>query len=386
MSYPVDDTGFTAPTARELLEDFREAFEDEAGFAPDWDRDTFFGALSVALSTNLGDLSEAVQLLADSRSINNASGVILDDLCSLVGVYRQEATASTVDLDLGGASGTFVPAGKVVEDDEGVRWTLDEDATLPATGVRAIAQETGPITAPAGTPWSIATPVSGWDSVDNPADAVVGQSRESDAELLRRRARALQIGTTGTIAGIRVAVEQLDFVDQALVVDNPSATQTTVEGILLDPHSYAVIVFPNVSTTDDREDLAKLLLSVAPAGIKPVGTETEDVEANDGYLVTMRWNHATQQSVNVDVTVTLEPSATVSNSDVTTQIEDIVAEFFSELSVSETVKYHEVYDILTDVEAADEFDTISLTLDSGSANIEIPSSKVATNNTTVTVS
>ena len=80
-------------------------------------------------------LDELGQQAYNSKDPNKATGQDLDVLCVLTGTFRDEGTASTIDLTLTGVAYTTISAGVRVESTEtGVRWTLDSDVTLSAGG------------------------------------------------------------------------------------------------------------------------------------------------------------------------------------------------------------------------------------------------------------
>lgn len=381
MSFDVSDKGFTAPTARQIINELRGRISDALGFAPDFSRDTFYGAWAASVGSILGDMAEGVQLIYDQRSIQNATGAQLDDLCALVGVFRRDATPSVIDLDLNGVDTTFVPAGVIVEDENGERWVSQEDATLDATAVRFEAITPGPIT---GSSFIIRTPVDGWSEVTNPTNLVLGDARETDTELLRRRAVSLQIGTTGSVEGIYANVDALDFIRNALVFDNPSPNTATVEGVSMPPHSVAVVVSPSGLVAEDRATLAQAILASKPAGIATVGSETETVVTSLGIGVDVNFDYATPVSVNVVVTYTISTTADITTTEVEEQMTSAIDDYFAALEVGEDVIYHRLYGAIASIEASDLLDGFGLTLDGSSTNYDTGLGEIATPNTSVT--
>ena len=152
--------GYTPIRSAEYLTLLRAAIATElvaAGITAeiDWAADTILGTITSVTAASLGRLGEVAQAVYDARSPNNATGAQLDDLCTIVGVSRLDATYSTAAVTLTGTSGTIIPAGSVVSGggtDGLARWTLAASVTLASgTGTGAVtAEDVGAIAAAIG--------------------------------------------------------------------------------------------------------------------------------------------------------------------------------------------------------------------------------------------
>lgn len=89
---------------------------------------------------------------------------------------------------------------------------------------------TGPIPASANSLTQIDTPISGWASVNNPLDALVGTNEENDTEALQRRDRLLAEQANGPIQSIVEKVLEVPGVTQALGFEN--RTEAAVQNII----------------------------------------------------------------------------------------------------------------------------------------------------------
>lgn len=100
----------------------------------------------------------------------------------------------------------------------------------PAQGIgSATATQTGPLFAPAGTLTVINSPISGWNAVNNPLDAIPGTNIETDTEALARRNTLLAENANGPIQSIVEKVLEVPGVMQALPFEN--LTQAAVQVI-----------------------------------------------------------------------------------------------------------------------------------------------------------
>lgn len=91
--------------------------------------------------------------------------------------------------------------------------------------VTATATVTGPLFAAAESINTIDTAVSGWTSVSNPADAILGRDIETDTEALQRRLRLLSAPANGPLQAIVADVLLVDDVTSAAGFENVSIEQ-----------------------------------------------------------------------------------------------------------------------------------------------------------------
>ena len=370
----LSSTGFTKPRAADWLAVLQAAYLTElaARGLPtdiDFDRNGFEGPLFVALAAAFGDISDILQALWDMTAANNATGVQLDNLSQLVGVNGQGATKSTATVTLSGTAATIVPANAVVSGggtDGAARWLTTADATIGGGGtvdVTVEAEAAGATEALAAEIDTIVTPVTGWTAVTNAAAATVGQANETDADLRTRRAASLQIRGASALKAIRANLLALDYIDAASVIHNPSPTTDVIEGLTLDPHSLAVVVYPEPSTDARKAEVAQTIWSHAPP-LKLVGTGvTATVTAGDGVAVPVAYDVAATVAVTVVVVVTLESGYGLG--DVDTVIQAAITAHFAALDVGEDVEDLDLYALIAAVPGVKRVTT--LTLDGGTA-------------------
>lgn len=93
-----------------------------------------------------------------------------------------------------------------------------------------LAQEYGPIAAPAGSLNQIVTPIAGWQSITNFKAGVTGRFQETDAELRLRRANSLNVLGSGTVEAIRARLlQEVPGVTSVTVFENVTLTQSPIE-------------------------------------------------------------------------------------------------------------------------------------------------------------
>ena len=299
--------------------------------------DTPQGMLLRIIAAPLAELWELAQQLYDSFTPSNAEGFQLDNLCALVGVYREPATHSTVTLTLSGTPGSLVPAGSKAEATNGTAWLTDEEVTISGGGtidVLARAEESGSIQAVAGSIDTVVSVVDGWEGVTNAADAEPGQDVETDAELRARRERSLQIVGAGPDGAIRAKLEQLDDIEAAVVISNRTL-ETDARGI--PGAAFLTVLWPN---TADQERIAQAIWETMPAGIRSYGLVEATVTDDQGYSQDVAWSWATAVAIEVQVDIEVDDDFPADGED---QVSAAVLVYAEALKVGDDVLPAKIY-------------------------------------------
>jgi len=371
MSYGLTDEGYIAPRAADFLAIVRDGYIERASLAlgqaivVDWDADVFLGTITALMADQLGDLAEAGQAVYDAVDPSNATGLQLDNLALIVGVSRIPATFSTTTMTITGTAGTIITEGRLVEgggEDGHARWALTEDVTIEIGGtvdVLVQAEEAGEITAIAGAIDTIVTPVDGWTSVTNAADADAGSPRESDADLRKRRQQSLQTSGSRSLNALRANLLEVDGVEAAIVVQNDISVTAIVEGISCTPHSIAVVVHPASLTDAQKKAVARVIYDHIAGGIATNGTGvTSTITDTAGFPQVIRYDFATTLPVTVDVVVELAPGFDLT--DVEDVIKDAITDYFLALSVGDAARRLQLYALIATVEGVDAVTTLDL--------------------------
>lgn len=352
--YGLTDDGYTAPRAADFLTLIRDGYEERTGLTIEWDADTFLGTITAIMADQLGDLAEAGQAVYDAFDVNNASGLQLDNLALIVGVTRTPATYSTCSVTLTGTNGTIVREGSIVEgggEDGHARWEVSENVTIAGGTATVIvtAQEAGATEADAAEIVTIVTPIDGWATVTNAAPATAGSDRESDAALRKRRQASLQTAGSRSLNALRANLLELDGVQAAVVVDNATASTATVEGLSLLPHSIGVVIYPSTLTDAQKQEIAETIYDQLAAGIATNGTGTiATVTGADGYSKTIKWDYASDETVNVAAVLTL--AAGYELDDVQEEAEEAITDYLLALDVGEAARILAILALLAAIE------------------------------------
>lgn len=385
--FGITDEGFQAKRLEDFVIELTEEYEAELGNV-DTSPESVLGVQIGIQAKAFADLWEGYQALYASFYPDSASGIPLDNVLSLTGLKRLDATKSTGTIQATGVNGTAIAAARVVSvTGTGDRFETSAAGTISAaacvtsiieittvtdsidytatingeahtfnSGVSATAQsivtgliaaivggaqpvtpsdngdetitvladdltvsfaitltaemdfgditsnipviseEFGPIAGLSGTIVTIETPVSGWDSVNNAFDMVLGRDDETDTNARLRRSESLQVSGAGTIEAIKARLLQVDNVTGALVEENIT--------LITDGSGRPGKSFEAIVAGGDDQDIADLIWEVKPAGIEPHGTESVLVTDSMGIDHTIKFSRATEIFTWIKVTVT----------------------------------------------------------------------------------
>ncbi len=351
MAGGLTDAGFEAKRASEILIEIRAEYVRLLGVAGlptdvDFDFDVFLGNITAVLSDRLGTLWELLQAIYDTRDSNNATGVNLSILAAITGALRRESTFGTVPVDFTGDADKFIPAGTIYEgggDTDSARWVQRDDVTLDggglASGVTLDSQEAGTITAAPGAVDDFVTPVSGLQTVTNPASAAAGLERETDPELRLKRLDLLQLGGSAAAAAIRAEVLTVSGVTAVLVLENETDAQITIEGVVIDARSVAVVVHPASITDAQKQAVGEAIYLKVCAGTSTTGALSVTVTGTDLAPKIVRFSLSTTLDITVRYDVQRETGVDVPEiAEIKTELIAATTAFFAGLSLGEDVR------------------------------------------------
>jgi uncharacterized phage protein gp47/JayE len=186
----------------------------------------------------------------------------------------QAVAAGTSALAGTGPSGT---GSSIV--DASVTWSYVGEGTA-AVDVTFTALDSGPFAALTGQITSIESPVSGWLSVRNMNDALVGAYVETDASLRNRREAELAGRGNGPLPAIRADLLNVGQGTANAVVDCVVFENVTdvVDAFGIPAHSFEAVVLGGLDA-----DIRQTIFETKPAGIRPHGAVSGTVV--DSFLV-----------------------------------------------------------------------------------------------------
>jgi uncharacterized phage protein gp47/JayE len=307
MAFGVTSSGFVLKRLEDIKEEIVNDVKTTFGNQIDTSSDGPLGQLIDIFAAGRATDWLNMQAIYNAFYPSTASGVNLDRIASINGITRRPATPSTGELTFEGTNGVTVPAGTVAQDSAGrqVETTTSGEITGGTLTVTCVAAESGDVTLAADTVTELVTSIFGVDTVNNAAEITGGQDRETDEELRIRRRDSLQNPGTSTKEGIRNALTALDFVINAIVIENTA--DTTVDG--RPGHSFEAYILTNLTGgitgfPTERAAVSSAIWNAKPAGIETHGDLTDSVTDSEGFTHDVNYSEATEVALDIAITVT----------------------------------------------------------------------------------
>lgn len=287
----------TSDLQQEVQQEYVSALGDDLDLSPETPQGRLIEAETLCRKAVLDNNA----LIANTLNPNTSFGVFLDALCAMTGTVRATATRTAVLCTLTGSPGTLVPAGSQARTKAGDMFSLVNDTTIPASGsVQSYfeAAETGAVACQVDTLTQIVTPVTGWETVNNPTAAVLGTEEESDSSLRAKRQQQLYRGEA-LLQAIISSVRQVEGVLSVYGYENYTNAIQTVDGISIQPHSIYIVV-----DGGEDADIAQAIFEHKSLGCGYTGTEEVTVTDALGTPYEVAFNRPDYQPVQINVTVT----------------------------------------------------------------------------------
>lgn len=310
----------TAGLQVETLQETLQSLEDSQ--RADVDPGILTGATALAgqwngiYASDIREVREVVQELADSIDPDNAEGDRLDAIAAITGTKRRPASYSkfvgskrvTVNLNAGF---TLVVGSQanVLEQPDVIFETTEEVTNgggSPADVLVSMrATVTGPVVANANTLTVITNPVAGWNSVLNTTDAILGAPVQPDQDLRATREAELTKGGSTSTDAIRADLLALETEEG----DRPIIDAVVYENVFdfwfqgRPPHSIEVVIWDGPGEDAENLEIATILYKSKAAGIRTVGVLGTLVEDSYGNNHIIAFSRATQVSVEIEVTL-----------------------------------------------------------------------------------
>lgn len=338
----IDDSGLHTNSYSDILEYFVTGVKNIFG------QDIYLGndsqdyqMLSI-IAKAIYDEEQCAQVNYQSRSpLTTTNADALDGLVTINGLSRKKASYSTVSLVLTGLPYTQITNG-VVQSDGGDKFDLPENVTLGSSGtttVIATAEEVGSIEALANTITTIVTPTYGWNTVNNPSPANVGQPIETTQELIQRQQASVALPSQTPKAGIESGIYSVEGVVDFKVYENDTSvtesynTSTNTGG----PANSITCV---VDGGNDNDIAQQIDLRKTP-GCYTEGDVEIDVYDIFGSENKIRFYRPTFTDVYCEITIT--PLAGYS-SVVADEIKNAIVEYLSKFTIGTNLYVSQIWE------------------------------------------
>ena len=305
------DTGLIVRTLDEIEDEIKADLRADISPSLNLSSTSALGVLVSIVAEMLKEQEDLALGVYNSFTPDGASGTALTQLALLTGTERLAATKTTVTATVNLDDGTSFVAGDLVAhiDGDPSKRFVNTEAVSNSSGVADDfdvafeAEDAGAIECLAATLTEIAEPQTGWNSVTNGEDGVIGSENETDEELRIRRDDELSAQGATTADAIRsdVLSELSANITHCRVLVNET---DTVDANGLPAHSFEVIARGIATGTAESDALAAQILDSKPAGIRAYGTTTRTVEDSQGnsYSIGLTWVSEVNVYLEIDLT------------------------------------------------------------------------------------
>ena len=304
----VTPEGFNRKTLEEIKADIEAELRATIGESLNVSAATPIGQIIGIFATKLSEIWEAVEAAYGNFDPAAASDRALDNLASITGTKRKQATKSAVDCTVALDLGFSAQPGQMVASVEGNPRARFENrdvvtrAGAPFVSAVFVAQEPGPVQALARTLNVIAEPLDGWNSVVNPRDADEGQLYEEDVALRARRAVEVAGGGTDSKEAIRAHVSRIREVKAVIVFENT----TLLPSAGLPPKSFEVVISDGSPPQASDTEVAQSIWDSKPVGIEAFGSIAATATDATGQAQLIHFSRVTQVAVWISMTVLVD--------------------------------------------------------------------------------
>lgn len=290
----------TATIRQGIVDDWNAVFSDEAA------------TLNTESESPAGQIIDSMAVLVtakDSEFLNLgnqfdprvADGIFQDAIGAIYFLERKTAEPTVVTCQLTGLQGTVVPAGSMIQNDDGIKLVSVDAVTIGAGGTAEVEFQTvdpGPVAIGAGTCNKIVTVIAGWDTVSNAVAGVTGQLVETRQEFEKRRVLSVAQNSHGSRLALQGTISALNGVVDCLVLENRNKYSMIKQGVYLGPHSVAVCVYGG-----SNDDIAETIYNKLDAGCGTYGNTSTSYISEDGVVNTYQIERPTPTNIYINVTI-----------------------------------------------------------------------------------
>lgn len=295
-------TGFDIETLQQILDDIESYQRTNINAQLNQTATSVVGQLNGIFGAKLRELWELAEAVYAAFYPDSATGVALDNVCSLTGVIRLPALKASGTVTINTDAAFSANAGDLVcYPTSNPDWLFENTAAFGPVGpgntnVNFEAQISGDKFVAASSTWEISATVAGWNTVGpNAADIDNGRDVETDAELRIRRSAELDAQGKATLESIRSDLLQVDAVTDVTVLEN--VADVVVDG--MEPHSVRAIVLGGTET-----GVAEGLFETKAAGIETNGAVSKTVADTQGINHTIKFDRPTEKDIEMEITLT----------------------------------------------------------------------------------
>lgn len=275
-------SGFVAPSESAILEGVRADIDAAFGGGLNPSLETPQGQLASSQAAIIGQVNDVFSFYTQQVDPAFASGRMQDAIARIYNLERLPSAPTVVEATCSGLVGVVIPVGALALAEDGNLYSCSRAGSIGPGGTVLLpfaCNAVGPVPCPIGSLNQIYQAITGWDSVTNAADGVLGSDLESRAEFEVRRLASVALNSRGSLPSILAAVLEVDDVLDAYAMENPLGTPVVIGTYTLAAHSLYVAVVGG-----DQDEVAEAIWSKKAPGAAYNGNTTVIViDDQSGY-------------------------------------------------------------------------------------------------------
>ena len=270
-------SGISLPAESDILAGVQADLNDAFGGNLNPSLETPQGQIATSQTAIIAEKNSQIAYVANQIDPAYSSGRWQDAIGRIYWMTRSPGTSTAVAAKCMGAEGVVIPLGSITKDSGGNTYYSTEAGTIGADGIAYIPFEcsvVGPIPCPTGNLSVIYKSISGWDSITNLADGVLGRDVESRADFEYRRKSSVAANAAGFAESIRGAVFTVAGVNDVYIYDNDTSAPVVIGETdrTIPDHSIFVAVYGG-----RYQDIAQKIYEKKPPGCGTSGDNSVTV-------------------------------------------------------------------------------------------------------------
>jgi uncharacterized phage protein gp47/JayE len=307
----VTSEGFVAKTVEEIKDEIETDELDTIDPSLNLQPEQPIGQINAIIAKKLAEVWELAQVAYGAFDRDSAEGRLLDNIGALTGTPREGVSKSlvavTLDLDASFSKGVGEMMAHVKGQPE-IKFTNRDAVTSTTAGTYTAWFESvdyGPVAANAGTLEEITTPITGWNSITNAADATPGSLEETDAAYRQRQTDELTSVGSSTVDAIRADLLDVDGVEQAFVFEN--VTMTT-DGNGVPAKAIECVIYDGDPSLADDDEIAQAIWNTKPSGGEAYGSDSGTATDSLDVDQTVYFSRATIVPIYLEFDISVDAS------------------------------------------------------------------------------
>lgn len=299
------NTGIIIPDTSEVKTDVQNEYISSFGAKLSLQEDTPQGRLIELETIDRTRTINIMAAVANQINIDYATGQYLDAIGAFYGIARIGATKTRTLATITGDPGTVIPAGSRAKTEANNVFYSENEVTIGAGGTITayfLAEDYGEIPCLTGELNIIVDQIVGWNTIYNPANAILGLEQENDYNY-RIRIKNSRYSGIGLVESIAGAINKVENVRSSFVKDNGTNVAEVYDNVTIDAHSIFVIV-----DGGDNDELAYAIFNKKSGGCAytAITGQSETIQVHDGVygvLYTVTFNRPEELQADISITV-----------------------------------------------------------------------------------